>query len=865
MERPARRTRTSRRSTSSRTRVSGRVFQGFTAPVLDDRGGFLGRIWTLREVTQQRELDRLKDDFVATVSHELRTPLTSMMGFLEMIREGEAGELNEEQQRFLAIVYRSSERLQRLVGDLLFVARLDANGLQLQFGDVDARRDRARRGRVVGGARPLARDRPASPSSMQVPPVTRRQGAALAARRQPDLERAQVHARGRYASSARAFVDGGAGGRRGRGHGHRDPAGRAEPALPALLPLVDRDRAGDPRHGPRPRDLAGDRRGARRHDRRALGSPARGRASASSSRSSRKRSPPDAARRARRRLVVGPRGRLRRGRRRGARRRAPRRTTSSTPTSLVDACRAVLAQVGEGDALAISCFWHSLVAVDEHDRPLTPVLTWRDLAAASRRRSTPRRYHRRTGCFLHPAYWPAKIERLAREGVDAARYLSFGDYLLLRLDRRGAHERLDGERHRSLRPERARLGRRDARCARARPRRSSPPLSDEPVAGVWPALGDGACSNVGAGCTDARPRRGDGRHVGGGARRLRRGRGGAAAGPLSLPARRAPVLRRRRALGRRQPARVARCARCATSTRPALAERPPAAHGLTLPAVPRRRAVARLGPATGAARSTGLTFATTPLDIAQAALEGVCYRLADVLDAIGGIESVVATGGALLANAAWLQVLADVLGRPVEVSAVRRGLGARRGARRARAARPAASRRRRSRASSSRAATGTKSIYARARYNGKRSKRGGAMIGIVGGGLAAAKLVEGYREAGGDRRDHDLVAGPARPVSPAAALEAAAARRGRARRTRSSIRPTGTREHDVDLRLGEHVALARRRRRRHDRDRDRRAAAPARRRAGAADARRLARAPRGAPARRAAAVVVVGGGFIGSR
>jgi signal transduction histidine kinase len=117
--------------------LTGRVFQGFTSPVLDDRGGFLGRIWTLREVTQQRELDRLKDDFVATVSHELRTPLTSMMGFLEMIREEEAGLLTDEQKRFLAIVYRSSERLQRLVGDLLFVARLDANGLQLQFTSVD--------------------------------------------------------------------------------------------------------------------------------------------------------------------------------------------------------------------------------------------------------------------------------------------------------------------------------------------------------------------------------------------------------------------------------------------------------------------------------------------------------------------------------------------------------------------------------------------------------------------------------------------------------------------------------------------------------------------------------------------------------
>jgi signal transduction histidine kinase len=116
--------------------VSGRVYQGWTAPVRDDNGTFVGRIWTLRDVSSQRELDRLKDDFVATVSHELRTPLTSMMGFLQMIRDGEAGELNPEQERFLSIVYRSSERLQRLVGDLLFVSRLDSGGLQLQLQPV---------------------------------------------------------------------------------------------------------------------------------------------------------------------------------------------------------------------------------------------------------------------------------------------------------------------------------------------------------------------------------------------------------------------------------------------------------------------------------------------------------------------------------------------------------------------------------------------------------------------------------------------------------------------------------------------------------------------------------------------------------
>ena len=128
---------------------------------------------------EQRELDRLKDDFVATVSHELRTPLTSMMGFLEMIREGEAGELNDEQQRFLAIVYRSSERLQRLVGDLLFVARLDANGLQLQFADVDVTevvRD------AVESTAALARsrdDRPARRSS----PMCRRSSATASGSR----------------------------------------------------------------------------------------------------------------------------------------------------------------------------------------------------------------------------------------------------------------------------------------------------------------------------------------------------------------------------------------------------------------------------------------------------------------------------------------------------------------------------------------------------------------------------------------------------------------------------------------------------------------------------------------------------------
>jgi gluconokinase len=331
---------------------------------------------------------------------------------------------------------------------------------------------------------------------------------------------------------------------------------------------------------------------------------------------------------------------------------------------LVDACRAVLAEVGEGDGLAISCFWHSLVAVDEHDRPLTPVLTWRDRNGALPQLD-PDAYHRRTGCFLHPAYWPAKIERLARDGVTPARYLSFGDYLLLRLtgEARTSVSTASGT---GLFDPNALTWDEETLAALGVEPSQLAPLSNEPVAGVWPALGDGACSNVGAGCltrgraavmvgtsaatrvvyeaASAAPRPGlflyrldDRRFC----------EGGALSDGGNLHAWFVQTLRDLDTSG--------------------IADRPAAGHGLTfLPFLGGERSLGWNPDRRGAI--DGLTFETTPLDIAQAGLEAVCYRLADVLDAIGGIESVVATGAALLANEAWLQVLADVLGHQVEVS-----------------------------------------------------------------------------------------------------------------------------------------------------------------------------------------------------
>jgi signal transduction histidine kinase len=83
-----------------------------------------------------RELDRLKDRFVATVSHELRTPLTSIHGYLNLMLDGEAGEFTDTQQQFLSIVARNSDRLLRLVDDLLLVSAADA-GLELRLERVD--------------------------------------------------------------------------------------------------------------------------------------------------------------------------------------------------------------------------------------------------------------------------------------------------------------------------------------------------------------------------------------------------------------------------------------------------------------------------------------------------------------------------------------------------------------------------------------------------------------------------------------------------------------------------------------------------------------------------------------------------------
>lgn len=351
------------------------------------------------------------------------------------------------------------------------------------------------------------------------------------------------------------------------------------------------------------------------------------------------------------------------------------------PDALLERVRRLAsAAAGPFDAVATSCFWHSLVALDARGRPLTSILGWRGLDAAEDARSLARRVdaadvHRRTGCPLHPAYWPAKLAWLRRTAPDvwaaADRFVSFGDLLfealagashtsssmasgtgLLRVDGSG----WDGELLRTLELDPARL----------------PRVSDEPGGArtPWfPPAGDGACANVGMGAvTPARAG-------------LSVGTSGALRVLLHEPADPRPALFALRVDGRRWVLggalsdagnlyhRLRDGLGLPDETGARLAGAEPGTHGLVaLPLLGGERSPGWNADARGAI--AGLTYRTSALDVFHATLEGIALRFREVLEHLPGIEEVVVAGGAMARVPAWLQVLADALGRPVVRSGV---------------------------------------------------------------------------------------------------------------------------------------------------------------------------------------------------
>nr|WP_258562672.1 PAS domain-containing sensor histidine kinase [Nocardioides sp. MAH-18] len=90
-------------------------------------------------VERLRELERVKSDFVSTVSHELRTPITSILGYLELLAEGDAGDLEPEQASLVDRIDRNSQRLLRLVEDLLKLSQIESSTLTIDRVPTDLR------------------------------------------------------------------------------------------------------------------------------------------------------------------------------------------------------------------------------------------------------------------------------------------------------------------------------------------------------------------------------------------------------------------------------------------------------------------------------------------------------------------------------------------------------------------------------------------------------------------------------------------------------------------------------------------------------------------------------------------------------
>jgi PAS domain S-box-containing protein len=109
-----------------------------STPMFDEHGNQLGAVVMFRDVTERRAIERLKSEFVSTVSHELRTPLTSIRGALGLLSSGLLGTLPEKGQRMLHIAASNTDRLVRLINDILDLERIESGKVELLRGHVDA-------------------------------------------------------------------------------------------------------------------------------------------------------------------------------------------------------------------------------------------------------------------------------------------------------------------------------------------------------------------------------------------------------------------------------------------------------------------------------------------------------------------------------------------------------------------------------------------------------------------------------------------------------------------------------------------------------------------------------------------------------
>ncbi|MBC7248066.1 MAG: GAF domain-containing protein [Actinobacteria bacterium] len=114
-----------------------RVLEVETSLIEVEPGNRLGIIAVIRDVTTLRELEQAKSDFVSTVSHELRTPLTSIKAYTATLRRSDVSFDEGTRQQFLQVIEEETDRLTRLISDLLDMSRIDSGRMELKKREFD--------------------------------------------------------------------------------------------------------------------------------------------------------------------------------------------------------------------------------------------------------------------------------------------------------------------------------------------------------------------------------------------------------------------------------------------------------------------------------------------------------------------------------------------------------------------------------------------------------------------------------------------------------------------------------------------------------------------------------------------------------
>lgn len=97
----------------------------------------VGVVTVIHDVTLERQIDQMKENFLHSITHDLRNPLTSILGFLKFLLEGIPGPVNEQQKQMLEIIDRASERLLGMINDILDIAKIEAGKLEIELTPIN--------------------------------------------------------------------------------------------------------------------------------------------------------------------------------------------------------------------------------------------------------------------------------------------------------------------------------------------------------------------------------------------------------------------------------------------------------------------------------------------------------------------------------------------------------------------------------------------------------------------------------------------------------------------------------------------------------------------------------------------------------